>query len=123
MGHGHLTTDHNPLDSSSGNTETFRQGKQEVYTVSGMECRWIAFGSKDGTISTFEVARAKFLHHLKGHFMPVPSLVYSSVEPQLLLTASNDAHVDMYDAQGKALVGAMFGHGSWRSTSARTERH
>lgn len=67
----------------------------------------------DGTISVFDVARAKFLHHLEGHFMPVRSLVYSPIEPHLLFSASDDAHVHMYDSEKKSLVGAMSGHASW----------
>jgi WD repeat-containing protein 61 len=67
----------------------------------------------DGTISIFDVARSKFLHHLEGHFMPVRSLVYSPIEPRLLFTGSDDMHVHMYDADGKSLVGAMSGHESW----------
>ena len=39
--------------------------------------RRLACGSMDGTISVFDVARAKFLHHLKGHFMPVLSVIYA----------------------------------------------
>lgn len=73
----------------------------------------LACGSMDGTISIFDVARAKFLHHLEGHFMPVRSLVFSPVEPRLLFSASDDAHVHMYDAEGKSLVGSMSGHASW----------
>ncbi|XP_030551949.1 WD repeat-containing protein VIP3 [Rhodamnia argentea] len=73
----------------------------------------LACGSMDGTISIFDVARSKFLHHLEGHFMPVRSLVYSPVEPRLLFSASDDAHVHMYDAEGKSLVGSMSGHASW----------
>lgn len=45
--------------------------------------------------------------------MPVRTLVYSPTEPRLLFTASDDAHVNMYDAEGKTLVGAMSGHASW----------
>lgn len=75
--------------------------------------RRLACGSMDGTISIFDVARSKFLHHLEGHFMPVRSLVYSPVEPRLLFSASDDAHVHMYDAEGKSLVGSMSGHASW----------
>ncbi|KAI6679688.1 hypothetical protein NL676_033569 [Syzygium grande] len=73
----------------------------------------LACGSMDGTISIFDVARAKFLHHLEGHFMPVRSLVFSPIEPRLLFSASDDAHVHMYDAEGKSLVGSMSGHASW----------
>lgn len=72
----------------------------------------LACGSVDGTISIFDVARAKFLHHLEGHFMPVRSLVYSPVEPRLLFSGSDDAHVHIYDSEGKTLVGAMSGHAS-----------
>lgn len=75
--------------------------------------RRLACGSMDGTISIFDVARSKFLHHLEGHCMPVRSLVYSPVEPRLLFSASDDAHVHMYDAEGKSLVGSMSGHASW----------
>ncbi|KAK3438849.1 WD repeat-containing protein VIP3 [Eucalyptus grandis] len=75
--------------------------------------RRLACGSMDGTISIFDVARAKFLHHLEGHFMPVRSLVFSPVEPRLLFSASDDAHVHMYDSEGKSLVGSMSGHASW----------
>lgn len=75
--------------------------------------RRLACGSMDGTISIFDRARAKFLHHLEGHFMPVRSLVFSPVEPRLLFSASDDAHVHMYDSEGKSLVGSMSGHASW----------
>lgn len=75
--------------------------------------RRVACGSMDGTICVFDVDRAKFLHHLEGHFMPVRSLVYSPMDPRVLFSASDDAHVHMYDAEGKSLIGAMSGHGSW----------
>ncbi|KAL5736951.1 hypothetical protein ACOSQ2_031739 [Xanthoceras sorbifolium] len=75
--------------------------------------RRLACGSMDGTISIFDVARAKFLHHLEGHSMPVRSLVYSPIDARVLFSASDDTHVHMYDAEGKTLVGAMSGHTSW----------
>ncbi|CAL5398544.1 unnamed protein product [Camellia sinensis] len=73
----------------------------------------LACGSMDGTISVFDVSRAKFLHHLEGHFMPVRSLVYSPVDPKILFSASDDAHVHVYDAEGKSLINALSGHTSW----------
>jgi len=73
----------------------------------------LACGSMDGTISVFDVPRAKFLHHLEGHFMAVRSLVYSPYDPRVLFTASDDGNIHMYDAEGKALVGTMSGHASW----------
>ncbi|MBA0722756.1 hypothetical protein Golax_003406, partial [Gossypium laxum] len=76
--------------------------------------RRLACGSIDGTISIFDVPRAKFLHHLEGHYMPVRSLVFSP-EPdgRKLYSASDDGHVHVYDAEGKAIIGAMSGHSSW----------
>ncbi|OMO67251.1 hypothetical protein CCACVL1_20681 [Corchorus capsularis] len=76
--------------------------------------RRLACGSMDGTISVFDVARAKFLHHLEGHHMPVRSLVFSpEPDSRRLYSASDDGHVHIYDAEGKALIGAMSGHASW----------
>ncbi|KAK9131307.1 hypothetical protein Sjap_011794 [Stephania japonica] len=73
----------------------------------------LACGSMDGTISIFDVARAKFLHHLEGHFMPVRSLAYSPIDSRVLFTASDDTHIHIYDAEGKSMIGAMSGHASW----------
>ncbi|XP_047309194.1 WD repeat-containing protein VIP3 [Impatiens glandulifera] len=73
----------------------------------------LACGSMDGSISIFDVIRAKFLHHLEGHFMPVRSLVFSPVDPRVLFSASDDCHVHMHDADGKSMIAAMSGHASW----------
>ncbi|OAY27087.1 WD repeat-containing protein VIP3 [Manihot esculenta] len=88
--------------------------KKFVLSVSwSPDGRRLACGSMDGTISVFDVARAKFLHHLEGHFMPVRSLVYSPIDPRVLFSASDDAHVHMYDAEGKSMITAMSGHAGW----------
>ncbi|XP_074571379.1 WD repeat-containing protein VIP3 [Curcuma longa] len=73
----------------------------------------LACGSMDGTIAVFDVARAKFLHHLEGHNMPVRSMVFSPVDPRVLFTACDDTNIHMYDAEGKNMAGAMSGHTSW----------
>lgn len=72
--------------------------------------RRLACGAMDGTIAIFDVAYAKFLHHLEGHFMPVRSLMYSPFEPRVLFSACDDTNVHMYDAEGKTLLGSMSGH-------------
>ncbi|KAK1437613.1 hypothetical protein QVD17_03407 [Tagetes erecta] len=73
----------------------------------------LACGSMDGSISVFDVQRAKFLHHLQGHTMPVRSLVYSPLDPTLVVSASDDECINMYDAHGKTLFSSMSGHSSW----------
>ncbi|KAG6421095.1 hypothetical protein SASPL_117644 [Salvia splendens] len=77
--------------------------------------RQVASGAMDGTISVFDVPRAKFLHHLEGHCMPVRSLVYSSapLDSRVLFSASDDGHVHVYDAERKTLITSLSGHSSW----------
>ncbi|KAF3336232.1 WD repeat-containing protein 61 [Carex littledalei] len=72
--------------------------------------RRLACSSYDGSVAVFDTARAKLLHHLSGHHMPVRSLVFSPVDPRVLFTGSDDSHVHMYDADGRSLVAAMSGH-------------
>ncbi|KAJ3681319.1 hypothetical protein LUZ60_015808 [Juncus effusus] len=72
--------------------------------------RRLACSSFDGSIAIFDVSRAKLLHHLTGHKMPVRSLAFSPVDPRVLFTACDDTHVHMYDAEGKSLIAAMSGH-------------
>ncbi|GJR18618.1 WD repeat-containing protein VIP3 [Tanacetum coccineum] len=59
--------------------------------------RQLACGSMDGSISVFDVQRAKFLHHLEGHTMPVRSLAYSPLDPRVLVSGSDDERIHMYD--------------------------
>ncbi|WMV38326.1 hypothetical protein MTR67_031711 [Solanum verrucosum] len=77
--------------------------------------RLLACGSVDGTISVFDVARAKFLHFLEGHCMPVRSLVFSPSlhDSRILFSGSDDGHVHVYDAEGKTLLTSLSGHASW----------
>nr|QCQ83088.1 putative protein VIP3 [Ambrosia artemisiifolia] len=75
--------------------------------------RQLACGSMDGSISVFDVQRAKFLHHLEGHTMPVRSLAYSPLDPRVLVSGSDDECIHMYDAEGKTLFSSMSGHSSW----------
>ncbi|XP_039146183.1 LOW QUALITY PROTEIN: WD repeat-containing protein VIP3 [Dioscorea cayenensis subsp. rotundata] len=88
-------------------------GKFVLSVAWSLDGRRLACGSMDGTIAVFDVARAKFLHHLDGHYMPVRSMVYSPVDPHVLFTACDDTHVHMYDAERKGMIGAMSGHTSW----------
>ncbi|XP_010261999.1 PREDICTED: WD repeat-containing protein VIP3 [Nelumbo nucifera] len=102
-----------PRPEGSRPSDRSGSGKFVLSVAWSPDGRRLACGSMDGTISIFDVARAKFLHHLEGHFMPVRSLVYSPIDERVLFSASDDAHVHMYDAEGKTLVGAMSGHASW----------
>jgi WD repeat-containing protein 61 len=58
--------------------------------------RHIASGAIDGIISVFDVASGKLVHTLEGHAMPIRSLAFSP-DSQLLLTASDDGHMKLYD--------------------------
>ncbi|XP_058068384.1 WD repeat-containing protein VIP3-like [Magnolia sinica] len=102
-----------PRPEGSRPSDKGGSGKFVLSVAWSPDGRRIACGSMDGTVTVFDVARAKFLHHLEGHSMAVRSLVYSPTDPRVIFTASDDAHVHMYDAEGKSLVGAMSGHASW----------
>ncbi|XP_078435852.1 transducin/WD40 repeat-like superfamily protein [Wolffia australiana] len=99
-----------PRPASKGSTPGGKFALSVAWSADG---RRLACGSMDGTIAVFDVARGKLLHQLDGHFMPVRSLVYSPMDSRVLFSASDDAHVHIYDAEGKSLVGAMAGHASW----------
>ncbi|KAI3942742.1 hypothetical protein MKW92_045599 [Papaver armeniacum] len=102
-----------PRPEGSKPSDKSGSGKFVLSVAWNLDGSRLACGSMDGTISVFDVSRAKFLHHLEGHFMPVRSLVYSPADTRLLFTASDDSHIHMYDADGKSMVGAMSGHASW----------
>ncbi|KAL3532657.1 hypothetical protein ACH5RR_006178 [Cinchona calisaya] len=104
-----------PHPESSNPSEKSGSKKFVLSIAWSPEGRHLACGSMDGTISVFDVTRAKFLHHLEGHCMPVRSLVYSPapLDSRVLFSASDDGHVHVYDAEGKALITTMSGHSSW----------
>lgn len=58
--------------------------------------KYIASGALDGIINIFDVAQGKLVHTLEGHAMPIRSLCFSP-DSQLLLTASDDGHMKLYD--------------------------
>uniref|UniRef100_A0A7C8Z8E9 [Myosin heavy-chain] kinase n=1 Tax=Opuntia streptacantha TaxID=393608 RepID=A0A7C8Z8E9_OPUST len=102
-----------PRPESTKPTDKIATKKFVLSVAWSPDGRRLACGSMDGTISVFDVARSKFLHHLEGHLMPVRSLVYSPIDPRVLFSGSDDGHIHMYDAEGKSLIGSMSGHSSW----------
>ena len=50
----------------------------------------------DGIINVFDVSTGALLHSLEGHAMPVRSLCFSP-DSQLLVTASDDREMKIYD--------------------------
>lgn len=58
--------------------------------------KYIASGALDGIINIFDVAQGKLVGTLEGHAMPIRSLCFSP-DSQLLLTASDDGHMKLYD--------------------------
>ncbi|GJX51832.1 WD repeat-containing protein VIP3 [Tanacetum coccineum] len=84
-----------------------RNNKKFVLSVAWSPSgRQLACGCMDGSI-VFDIQRAKFLHHLEGHTMPVCSLAYSPLDPRVLVSGSDDERIHMYDAEGKTLFLSM----------------
>lgn len=111
-----ITTLSIPLQGAAPQPSEKSSNKKFVLSVAwNPDGRLLACGSVDGTISVFDVARAKFLHFLDGHSMPVRSLVFSPShhDSRILFSASDDGHVHVYDAEGKTLLTSLSGHASW----------
>ncbi|KAL5708180.1 WD repeat-containing protein vip3 [Ranunculus cassubicifolius] len=102
-----------PRPETAKPTDKTGSGKFVLSVAWSLDGKRLACGSMDGTISVFDPLRNKFLHNLDGHFMPVRSLVFSPIDTRVLYSASDDAHVHIYDAEAKGLIGAMSGHSSW----------
>lgn len=58
--------------------------------------KYVASGAIDGIINIFEVDENKLCHALEGHAMSIRSLCFSP-DSQLLLTASDDGHLKLYN--------------------------
>lgn len=61
--------------------------------------KYIATGAIDGIINIFDVSAGKVAQTLEGHAMSVRSLCFSP-DSQMLLTASDDGHMKLYDVYG-----------------------
>lgn len=72
----------------------------------------VACGAMDGTVAVFDVASQKLISRLDGHYKPVRSLAFVPGS-QMLVTASDDTHANLYDTQHGALVDSFSGHESW----------
>ncbi|KAL9239876.1 hypothetical protein vseg_014155 [Gypsophila vaccaria] len=105
-----LTIPRTDVSKPSDKTATKKFALSVAWSPDG---RRLACGSMDGTITVFDMDIGKFLHHLEGHLMPVRTLAFSPVDPRVLFSGSDDAHIHMYDAQGKSLIGSLSGHSSW----------
>ena len=58
--------------------------------------KFVASGAMDGIINVFDVATGKLVHTLEGHALSIRSLTFSQ-NSQLLLTASDDGQIKIYD--------------------------
>lgn len=70
--------------------------KCAFYRFQSPDGKYIASGAIDGIINIFDVAAGKVAQTLEGHAMSVRSLCFSP-DSQMLLTASDDGHMKLYD--------------------------
>jgi WD repeat-containing protein 61 len=73
----------------------------------------LACGAIDGGVYLFDLISGRLMHKVSdGHALPVRSLAYTS-DGALLLTASDDGTVKIFDATSGQLTGTVSGHLSW----------
>lgn len=101
-----VTTDNKSSEKSNA-------GKFVLAVAWNLDGNRLACSTMDGTVAIFDVARAKLLHTLEGHSMPVRSLVFSPIDSRILYTASDDMHIHMYDVESRSMISAFSGHASW----------
>ena len=58
--------------------------------------KYIASGSVDGSVHIFNVSQSKLIHTIEAHTQTVRSVEFSP-NSKLLLTASNDGNVKLFD--------------------------
>ena len=73
----------------------------------------IGAGCNSGTVCVFDVESGKQkMKHTTSHTMPVRSVGFSG-DGKLLLSASDDKHVNIYDPRYGQVVASLAGHSSW----------
>ncbi len=73
-----------------------QNGKFTLSLAYSPDGKYIASGGLDGIINIFDVNTGKVAQTLEGHAMSVRSLTFSP-DSQMLLTASDDGHMKLYD--------------------------
>ena len=75
--------------------------------------QFIAAGCNSGMVSVFDSEHGtRLMKHTTSHTMPVRSTAFSK-DSMLLLTASDDKHVNIYDPRQSQVVASLAGHSSW----------
>ena len=75
--------------------------------------QWIGAGCNSGLVSVFDVEQKKqIMKNATTHAMPVRSVAFSK-DDKLLLSASDDQHVAIFDPRQGQAVTTLAGHSSW----------
>ena len=74
---------------------------------------YVGAGCNNGIVSVFDVESGKqIMKHSTSHTMPVRSVDFSK-ESKLVVSASDDKHVNIYDPRYNQVVASLAGHSSW----------
>lgn len=96
--------------------------KQILSTAFSIDAK-LACAGIDGVVNIFDMNTQQILHKLEAHALPIRSVAFSP-EDDLLYTASDDRHVNVYDVRSGALVSSFSHSGMAYSVDASPDfRH
>ena len=96
--------------------------KQILSTAFSIDAK-LACAGIDGVVNIFDMNTQQILHKLEAHALPIRSVAFSP-EDDLLYTASDDRHVNVYDVRSGAMVSSFSHSGMAYSVDASPDfRH
>jgi len=72
----------------------------------------VACGTKEGTVSVFDVLNNRAVRTLEAHMVPVRCLTFSH-DRKTVLSGADDMHISLFDATSGEKLDSLSGHSSW----------
>lgn len=77
--------------------------KHILSNVFAGDCNTVATGGVDGKLNIIDINASSVTHSIQGHSLPVRSVCFSH-QDKLIMTASDDRHVNIYDTVSGKII-------------------